>query len=544
MLCCGTLLCDGMTSPAEHAGGLVDGVALAVLLVVGVVASTPAAERLRVPQPVLLTIFGLVLASVPGLPVLNVHPDLILPIVLPPLLFAATQRTTVREFRDNAAAVLFLAVGLTLVTLGAVAVVGHLYGLPWVVALVLGAMVCPPDPVAATAVARKLRLPHRLVTILEGEGMFNDATALVAFKVAVVAAVTGELSGVSAGVDLVLAVLAGVVVGLVLGAVSKIVLGTVHDGYAETTITVLVPFVAYAGAERLHGSGVLAVLVLGLFLRTYGHEATTSGGWLLGRAVWSYADYLITSLVFALLGFELVKVIGSAPVTGETVSLAIAVVSTLVVVRIIGVFASESFARRRARRRDEPFPSGWRESSVVSWAGMRGVVTVATALALPVTVGGGGPFPFRDEIVVVALASVLVTLVVQGVTLGPLTSRLGVGRGTDESQELSQIRREAAQAALQDLRGWPEDSIAEPVIRAAALQYEGYLAAQAALEDARRLEPDDETDPPRQLREVLRRATDVERALVLDARRHGRVSPGSADRALRDIEGRALRDFG
>ncbi len=520
-----------------------DGVALAFLLVMGVVASTPAAERLRVPQPVLLTIFGLVLASVPGLPLLSVNPDLILPIVLPPLLFAATQRTTAREFRDNAGAVLFLAVGLTLVTLGVVAVVAHLYGLPWVVALVLGAMVCPPDPVAATAVARKLRLPHRLVTILEGEGMFNDATALVAFKVAVVAAVSGEVSGAGIGVDLLLAVVAGVAIGLALGWVSKVVLASVHDGYAETTITVLAPFVAYLGAEQLHGSGVLAVLVLGLFLRTYGHEATTSGGWLLGRAVWSYADYLITSLVFALLGFELVKVIGAAPVNRATLSLGIGVVTALVLVRVVGVFASESFARLRARRRDDPFPSGWRESTVVSWAGMRGVVTVATALALPTTVESGGPFPFRSEIVVVALGSVLVTLVVQGLTLGPLTSWLGVGRSSDGSQELSDLRRQAAQAALEDLREGP-DGIAEPVHRAATLQYEGYLAAQNAMDDARRLETDDETDPPQQLSEVLRRATDVERALVLDARRRGRVSPESADEALRDIEGRALRDFG
>ena len=521
-----------------------DAVVLVVLLMVGVVASTPAAERLRVPQPVLLTIFGLVLALVPGLPVLDVNPDLILPIVLPPLLFAATQRTTVREFRDHAGAVFILAVGLTLATLGAAAVVAHLYGLPWVVALVLGAMVCPPDPVAATAVARKLRLPHRLVTILEGEGMFNDATALVAFKVAVVAAVTGQLSAVSVGVELLLAVLAGVLVGLALGVVAKAALGAVHDGYGETTITVLVPFVAYEGAERLHGSGVLAVLVLGLYLRTYGHEATTSGGWLLGRAVWSYADYLITSLVFALLGFELVKVIGSARVSGATVSVAVAVVSTLVLVRIAWVFSIEGFGRRRARRRDEPYPSGWREATVVSWAGMRGVVTVATALALPATVDSGAPFPFRDEIVVVALASVLVTLVVQGLTLGPLTSWLGVGRGSDNSHELSDLRREAAHAALQDLRDAPADGIEEPVVRAATLQYEGYLSAQGALEEARRLETDDETDPPQQLREVLRRATDVERALVLDARRHGRVSPESADEALRDIEGRALRDFG
>ncbi|CAN5558018.1 Na+/H+ antiporter [soil metagenome] len=521
-----------------------DGVVLGFVLVVGVVVSTPLSERLRVPQPVLLTVFGLALAAVPGLPELEMDPELILPLVLPPLLFAATQRTTVREFRDNAGAVLFLAVGLTLATLGVAASVAHLAGLPWVVALVLGAMVCPPDPVAATAVARRLRLPHRLVTILEGEGMFNDATALVAFKVTVVAAVSGEVSAGSVGLALMLAVVVGVAAGVLLGAVTKLVLGVVHDGYAETTITVLAPFVAYLGAEHLRGSGVLAVLVLGLFLRTYGHQATTSGGWLLGRAVWSYADYLITSLVFALLGYELVNFIGSAAVRGSTVALAAEVVASLVLVRIGGVFASEAFAGRRARRRDDPFPSGWRESTVVSWAGMRGVVTVATALALPAVVDDGTPFPYRDEIVVVALVSVLATLVVQGLTLTPLTSWLGVGRGSDDTHELADLRREAAQAALRNLRDSPRDDMAEPVLRAATVQYEGYLAAQSALEDARRAEPDEAHDPPEQLRSVLRRATDVERALVLDARRRGRVSPDTADEALRDIEGRALRDFG
>lgn len=519
-------------------------VALVVVLVVGVVVLTPMADRLRVPQPVLLTIFGLVVALVPVSPVLEVDPDLILPVVLPPLLFAATQRTTAREFRDNAEAVFFLAVGLTLVTLAVVAVVAHLVGLPWPAALVLGAMVSPPDPVAATAVARRLRLPHRIVTILEGEGMFNDATALVAFKVAVAAAVTGNLSGPDVGIELVLAVVAGTAVGLALGFLARVVLAAVHDAYAETTLTVLVPFLAYAGAERLHGSGVLAVLGLGLFLRTYGHEATTSRGWLLGRAVWSYADFLITSLVFALLGFELVRVIGSTAVTRRTVVLGLSVVLTLLVVRAAWVFSSAWLARVRARRRDQPWPVGWRESAVVSWAGMRGVVTVAAALALPETVEGGATFPFRDQIVVVALASVLVTLVVQGLTLGPLTGRLGVGRDDDDSAEVARLRTEAARAALQELRGGALDGVAELVRRAATLQYEGYLSAQGAMEQARRSgTDDDDDDPAHQLRAALRRATDVERALVLAARRRGQVSPASADEVLRDIEGRVLRDF-
>lgn len=520
-----------------------DSFALIAVFVVGVVVLTPLSDRIGVPQPVALTILGLCLASLPFAPDLELKPELILPVVLPPLLFAATQRATVREFRDNAGAVLLLAVGLTLFTVGAVALVAHSYDLPWWPALVLGAMVSPPDPVAATAVARKLRLPHRLVTILEGEGMFNDATALVAFKVTLAAVVTGEVSAADIGVELVLGLVAGTGVGLALGLLTRQLLAVIHDAYAETTLTVLVPFLAYIGAERLGGSGVLAVLGLGLFLRTYGHAATTSQGWLLGRAVWSYADFLITSLVFAILGYELLTIVGRTDVTRDSVVLSGLVVVTLVVVRGGWVFASSALAARRARRRDVPWPSGWRESAVVSWAGMRGVVTVAAALALPESIDAGTGFPGRDQIVVVALTVVVVTLVLQGLTLAPLTSVLGVGRQDDDSSEIAELRRRAAQAALDHLRGPGLDGVRAEVAHAATLQYEGYLSAQEALEHARRTEAEENDDMREELSSVLRQATDIERSLVLAARRGGRVSPASADEVLRDIEGRVLRDF-
>lgn len=521
-----------------------DELLLVVVLVIGVIALTPAADRLRIPQPVLLTIFGLLLALLPVTPELHLDPDLILPVVLPPLLFAATQRTTAREFRDNAGPVFVLAVGLTLATMAVVAVVANAAGLGWPEAAVLGAMVSPPDPVAATAVARRLRLPDRLVTILEGEGMFNDATALVAFKVALTVSVTGDVTALDVGVELVLAVVAGLAVGVLLGGLAKVVLSALHDAYAETTVTVLVPFLAYVAAERVGGSGVLAVLALGLFLRSYGHVATTSQGWLLGRAVWSYADFLITSLVFALLGFELVKVIDASVVSGGTASLAAVVVATLVVVRAAWVFPAAWLARVRAVRRDLSWPIGWRESAVVSWAGMRGVVTVATALALPSVVDDGSPFPFRERMVVVALVCVLATLVLQGLTLAPLTSALGVGQEDDDSHELAELRLRAARAALREIRGSASDVVAEEVRRAATLQYEGYLSAQTAMHEARHAGADGDDEAADQLRSILRRATDVERALVLRARSNGEVSAASADEALRDIEGRALRDFG
>ncbi len=519
-----------------------DGFTLAALLVAGVVVMTPLAERTGVPQPVLLTVFGACLALLPSTHVLDLDPELILPLVLPPLLFAATQRTTVQEFRQQARAVLLLAVGLTLATVAVVAFVAHACGLPWAPAWVLGAVVSPPDPVAATAVARKLRLPHRLVTILEGEGMFNDATALVAYKVAVAAAVTGQLTLRHSLLELASALAFGTGVGLFLGWVTQQVLAAIEEPYAETTVTVLVPFVAYVGAERLGGSGVLAVLTLGLFLRSFAHAGTTSRGWLLGRAVWSYVDFLVTSLVFALLGLELVEVLDSTEGASSTATLAGAVVGTLVVFRAAWIFPAAWLAGRRARRTDTASPVGWRESAVVSWSGMRGVVTVATALALPMSVDGGTDFPHRDSIVVVALVSVLVTLVVQGLTLAPLVAWLGVAQHAGDDGGLADLRGRSARAALEHLRSRPAGAVPEQIRRAAIVQYEGFVVAQQAMSTVRRSDERGSTGGD-ELAVLLREASGVERDIVLEARRRGTVTAAAADEVLRDIEGRALRDF-
>ncbi len=517
---------------------------LAVLLVAGVIALTPLADRVRVPQPVLLTLFGVLAWLLPFTGPLDLEPELILPAVLPPLLFAATQRTTATEFRRHAGAVLALAVGLTMSTAAAVAVTAHAAGLSWSGAWVLGAVVSPPDPVAATAVARRLKLPHRLVTILEGEGMFNDATALVLYKIALAAAVTGGFSYLETGLEFVVTIVMGIVVGLVVGAGTRFLLGIIHEGYTETTITVLMPFLAYVLAEKVEGSGVLAVLLLGLYLRNVGHEATTSHGWLLGRSVWAYADFLITSLAFAVLGYELAEVITQAPLTHTALVLSAVVLGTVVVFRAVWIFMVAGLVRARARRRDAPLPADWRETTVVSWSGMRGVVTVATALALPATVDGGGAFPERDLLVVAAFACVFVTLVVQGMTLAPLTARLGVASEADDARETAELRRRAAQAALDHVQGDEASGLTEEVRTAARLQYDGYLAARDAIERAARLDTGDDRDPAEELTDLLRRATDIERTLVLEERRRGQVSAESADEVLREIEGRALRDLG
>ncbi|WP_029252094.1 Na+/H+ antiporter [Paraoerskovia marina] len=515
-------------------------IALWGAVIAGIVVLTPLADRTRVPLPVLLTLFGLMLPLVPGTPHLSVDPDLILPLVLPPLLFAATQRSTAREFRSQATPILFLAVGLTIASAGVVAVLAHAAGIPWGPAWVLGAIVAPPDPVAATAVARRLRLPGRIVTVLEGEGMFNDATALVLYHVAVAAVVTGEVSAGTIGLDLVLAVVVGIGVGLVGGWLGHRVLGRIHQAAAETTVTIALPFAVYLVAEEIHGSGVLAVLTLGLLLRSVSHTSVTSAGWLLGRSVWEYADYLITGVVFVLIGFELTYVIEHSPVASSTWAFALGVVAALVALRFLWMFPAVWILRKISPGKGASTFSN-AETTVISWAGMRGVVSVASALALPVILDDGTDFPYRDTVVFVGLMVVLVTLVLQGLTLAPLVKRLGVGDETDEAEEIAALRTRATQAGLDSAR--TRDDVPPLVRRAVVEQYEGRVATQNARRSIRRGDAEELDEPHGEtLAGLLRETTEVERDVVIHARNHGEVSPEVADAVLNEIEARAVRD--
>jgi len=517
-----------------------DAVVLLGLLVLGVIVLTPVADRVGVPQPVLLTVYGLVLGLVPRLPAPDLPPDLILPLVLPPLLFAATQSTSVRELRSAATTILSLAVGLTLLTAALVTVVAHALGLPWAVAAVLGAVVSPPDPVAASAVAGRLRLPERLVTVLEGEGQFNDATALVLYQLAVTAVVTGSVGFGDVAGGLAVAVLGGVGIGAVGGWVGRRALALLHDPAAETTVTIALPFALYLLADRFEASGVLAVLVAGLYLRITTSGELTSAGWLLGRSVWQYVDFVITGVLFAFLGVELTSVLEGSTSLGDagTLEVAAAVIGVLVASRAVAMFGASALAGRRARRAGSALPYGWRESAVASWAGMRGVVTVATALALPATVVGGGAFPRREEVVLIALLVVLATLVAQGLTLAPLIRRLGVASEVDAQADARELHRRVTEAALDAVRD--AEDVAPEVRQAVVDQYESRLSYRGAVSDL--VDGDVGGDSAgEQLRSLLSRATEAEREAVLDARRSGRTSPDAADDVLFDVEARALR---
>ncbi|MBT9257454.1 Na+/H+ antiporter [Phycicoccus sp. MAQZ13P-2] len=512
-------------------------VALAGLVLAGVVVLTPLSRRLGLPQPVVLTVLGLALGLVPGTGPVPVDPELILPVVLPPLLFAATQRATVSQFRSGARVIAALAVGLTLVSAAAVAVVVHAMGLGWAESAVLGAVVSPPDPVAATSVARRLHLPGRVLTLIEGEGLFNDATALVLYATAVTALVTGEVSAPGVAGRLVREVVLGVLLGLAAGWLARVLLARIDDSVSETTLTLAAPFAVYLAADRLEGSGVLAVITLGLYLRSRGHAAVSSSGYLLGRSVWRYLDFLVTSVVFVLLGVELSSVLLRAAPATPFVLMTAVVTGVLVVVRVVFLLVALPATHRLTRAR---LPYDRHEGLAAGWAGMRGVVTVAVALSVPRTGDDGA----RATIVLVALATVLVTLVVQGLTLPWVVRRLGVAEERDERAEAAALRRRAAEAALDAVRRTAtEHGVPDAVHRAAARRYEAELEAQEALAEARA----DDTrgdDHARAVAHLARVANDVERDVVLAARQSGEVSTEVAEEVLRAVEARSARITG
>ena len=411
------------------------------------------ARRIQVPYPILLVIGGLAIGLIPGLPRVEVDPDLILLVFLPPLLYAAALAMPPRELRDNLRPISLLAFGLVLLTMTTVAVVAHasIEGLSWAAGFTLGAIVSPPDPVAAVAIANRLGLPRRLVTILEGEGLFNDATALVVYRLALAAAVTGTFSLIDVGVKFVLAALGAVAIGLVVGWAAKLVLSRLVDPAVENTVQLLVPFAAYVPAERVGASGILATLTTGLFVARYGPGAVTSAGRLQGQGLWDILVFILEGISFILIGLELRPVLEG--LTGRPVPALLAeaalVCGVVILVRIVWVFSAGALSRALRTR---PGAAGWRNHAVVAWAGMRGVVSLAAALAIPLRTDTGATFPQRNLLIFLSFAVILVTLVGQGLTLPLLIRRLEVVEPAERAaREEAETRLRLARTALERL---------------------------------------------------------------------------------------------
>lgn len=415
-------------------------VVLGLVLLATVVAAL--ASRLSAPAPSLLVLAGLAVASVPGLPDVRLSPDVVGLVVLPPLLYAAGQDLSVRDLRTVWRPVGVLAVGLVVATATAVAALATvLLDLPAAVGFVLGAVLASTDPVAVTALARALRLPPRLETLVSAESLFNDATSLVLFRVAVGVVVAG--TGVPwGGAALQLLVLGGggAAVGLAVAVAVAAVRRRTHDPVLETVIALVTPYASYVAAETVHTSGVTSVVVTGVAVGWLGTRLTSARNRLQLAAVTGTVVFLLESVVFSLIGLQLPGLVHDLdrPVL-QWLLPALAVTATVVVLRALWVFPLAAVLGARS----------WRAPAVITWAGTRGVVPLAAALSIPLTVDDGSPFPERNLLLVLAIGVSVATLVGQGLTLKPLTLRSGIAEGPErEQREQAHAQHVLAQAAL------------------------------------------------------------------------------------------------
>ena len=515
-----------------------DSALLAVLLAVGLLLLA-VSQFVRIPYPIVLVIGGAAIGFIPGAPTVTLSPDLVLVAVLPPLLYGGAFFTSLRELRANKRAIGFLAVGLVLVTMLAVAAVAHaaIPGLAWPQAFVLGALVSPTDPTASSAIAERLGLPRRLVALIEGESLVNDGTALVAYRFAVAAVVTGSFSLVEASWKFVLNAVGGVAIGLVVGYLIRQLRRRLDNPPVEITIALLSGYFGYLPAQALGVSGVLAAVTVGIYMGWYTPELTTAQTRLQGQAVWEIVFLLLNGLLFALVGLQLPSILDSMSgrSTAELLGYAAIVSGVVVAARaawLVGTYILALFSRRA--REDDPAPS-WRAKTVLAWSGMRGAVSLAAALALPLTTDSGGPFPDRNLIIFLTFGVIFATLVVQGLTLAPLIRVLDLEDDGLAEKEEAKARIRAADAALarlDELAGedWVREDTAERMRGLYAFRQQRFRS---------RYDPDGDgsTEDRSQAYQRLRRELlDAERQEVEELRRQGVIGDDVMRRVVRDLD--------
>ena len=411
------------------------------------------ARWLDVPYPIPLVLGGLLLGLLPGLPDVELEPDVVLVIFLPPLLYSAASFSDLAALRADARAISMSAIGLVLVTIAVVGVIAHeAIDLPWAMSFALGAIVAPTDPVAATAIMRRLGAPRRIVNLVEGESLANDASALVVYRVAVAAAVGGSFSALDASADFLGAVAGGVAIGLGTGWVVAQIRRRVDDPTTGSTISLLTGYAAFLPAEELHVSGVLAAVTAGLYMGWHAPTIVSPEGRLQSGAMWEVLTFLLNAALFILIGLQLPLIVDGLDTytTGEAIGYSALICATVIGTRFLWLFTMPYVLRavdRRPQQRDRRVGAAARV--IVGWAGMRGAVSLAAALALPLETDAGAALPGRDLILFITFTLILFTVVVQGLTLPALIRRLGVGvEQSDVEMEDARARYTAAQAGI------------------------------------------------------------------------------------------------
>jgi monovalent cation/hydrogen antiporter len=501
-------------------------VVFAVVIAILVVSLTALARRLPVPTPILQVIAGFAVAMIPGVRIPELDPNLVFFVFLPPILWGAAMFTSVREFKRNIDKIGTLAVGLVIVTTAVVAVVARMMfpDLPWAVAVALGAIVSPPDAVAATAIVSRLRVPPRVITVLEGESLVNDASALVLYRTAVAAAVTGIFSWGESIVRFFIDAGIGSLIGLLVAWLIVRALRYTKDPIAEALLTLAGPYVAWTAAESLHVSAVLACVAGGVYLQQGLSTAVGPSSRLQSRTVWELVVFLVNALVFLLLGAQFGSLITIVPLGNLGAVFRDGVIITVVamLVRLIWVPVITVLPRLSANvRRRTPGPN-WKSLTLVSWTSMRGVVSLATALALPLVIANGQPFPHRTEIILITMCVIVLTLLVQGLSLSAIVRALRFEPEETRHLEEQLARREATRRGAEAL----EDLSHEPWVDARDVE-----ALRAELQE--RLRGAEQEGGSFEGRRRLRLAMiDAERRMLIRLRNEDTIS----DEVLRSLE--------
>ncbi|HYZ70561.1 MAG TPA: Na+/H+ antiporter [Thermoleophilaceae bacterium] len=513
-----------------------------LILLLAVAGLAALARVVRVPYPITLVLGGLALGFVPGVPRVQLEPDLVLLLFLPPLLYAAAFFSSLRDLRANVGSISLLSIGLVAATMAGVAAAGHFaLGLSWPVAFVLGAVVSPTDAVAPAAIVRRLGVPRRIVTVIEGENLTNDWTALVLYRVAVGAVVAGSFSLPKAALALLLTGLGGLVIGLLVGWLVAQVRRRIDDPPTEMAISLTTAYAAYIPAEELGASGVIAAVTVGVYLGWRTPRLVTPSTRLQLHSAWEMLQFLLNAVLFVLVGFQLPTIIAGLDgvPAARLIGQAALVCAVVVAVRLAWVFtvmyAPRGAERCLRSRRERHAPPA--HVAIVAWSGMRGAVALAAALAIPLSVEGGDPFPQRDLLVFLAFATVVGTLVIQGITLPWLVRALGVeGDGRDEREE-SAARVRAAEAGLARV-----DELAD-----ADWTHEATVERLRGLFDLRRrrfaarADGDGSGDEAHELRSaqyvrLMRETIGAQRMALLDLRDGGEISDEVMRRVERELD--------
>jgi Na+/H+ antiporter len=509
-------------------------------LLFAIAALVTAARVLNVPYPIFLVIGGLAIGVVPGMPHVELEPELVLLIFLPPLLYSAAFFASLRDLRANVAPISLLSVGLVLITCVAVAVCIHAVvpDMSWAAAFVLGAIVSPTDPVAATAIAGRIGVPRRVVTVVEGESLINDATAITAYRLAVVAVTTGTFSAWEAGGKFVLAAAGGLAIGLAVGWVVAFVRERLDDPPVEITISLFTGYAAYLPAEELGLSGVVAAVTVGLYMGSQTSRVTNAQVRMQGFAMWQILVFLLNSFLFVLIGLQLPTLLDELREanydTSTVIGYGLLASLTVVVVRIVWVFGFSALRRPRPRREN---------TALIAWMGMRGAVSLAAALALPTVTDAGEPFRERPLILFVTFCVILFTLVVQGLSLPLVIRALRVEPDDGEEVEENKARKLAARAALDRLdllaeEEWPREDTIERMRGLYRYRYERFAARFDEARDGDAIEART-SDYLRIVASVL----EAQRETLEDLRRNGTISAEVMRRVEHELdleEGRLL----